>query len=211
MPANLAAARDAANAFRAKYITGMLFDRFPLDTVFIADNVLRLDLVSFPGLEGLCNSTAYITAGMTEMYLDEALYSAYDSRHYSISKKNRLRFSVAHEIGHLTMHNGIIDRIRCRSIEELKRIANNDDDDRKCIEKEANEFAGRLIAPAEELKRLVDTYGHAQSNPRWRDDGRLRSEFATHCCKTFGLHEDGIRTRLDRDGIWPSDWVSGGG
>jgi len=44
MAAELAKAREAADLFRKNHVTGKAFDRYPLDTVFIADNELRMDL-----------------------------------------------------------------------------------------------------------------------------------------------------------------------
>ena len=110
MRADLAAARAAADTFRAKHITGKPFDRFPLDTVFVADNVLRLNVISFAGLYALTRGSAYVTAGLDELYLDEKQVSASESKWGDpTSAKNRLRFSVAHEIGHTAMHAGITE------------------------------------------------------------------------------------------------------
>lgn len=51
------------------------------------------------------------------------------------SSADRLRFSVAHELGHLVLHNG------CFVVED------------KRMEKEADEFAAEFLAPEKEIKR----------------------------------------------------------
>jgi hypothetical protein len=211
MPADLPAARAAAEEFRAMYLTGKPYYRFPLDTVFIADNVLRLDVIDFPGLVNLTGSSAYVTSSLKELYLDEAMVSASESKWRGPSIKNRLRFSVAHEIGHIVMHAHLVAQVRCQQIADLPALINNQNPVKETVEKEANEFAGRLIAPESELRPLLDNFGKLTANPKWRDDGSLRTKFADLCCKKFGLHADGIKTRLDREGLWPSDWIVGGG
>ncbi len=210
MRADLTAARAAADAFRAKYITGKPFDRIPLDTVFIADNVLRLDVIDFPGLHELTGCSAYVTSSLTELYLDEEQVSASESKWGGAKARNRLRFSAAHEIGHIFMHAGLVEQVRCKRIEDLPALLKSEDGVKGIVETEANEFAGRLIVPLNELQPLLDQFG-IHSGGKWRGDGSLRTKFSELCCKKFGLHPDGIKTRLDREGLWPSDWVVVGG
>ena len=211
MAANLVAAREAAEAFRAEHIRGKPFDgSFPLDVVFVADNVLRLDLIDFPGLEEMFGSAAYVTASLTELYVDEALMSAYSSRSAPPWRKDRLRFSVAHEIGHIWMHKELVPKIRCQTIEDLKTLFNANDAQRNDIEKEANEFAGRLIVPMDKLKEAAAAFGKMSGDPKWRDSGELRARFCEQCGPHFGINSEGLRVRLDREYVWPAEWTTGG-
>lgn len=124
MAANLTVARLAAEAFRANHITGKLLDRFPLDTVFLASNVLRLNFIEIPNLEKSIGASAALKPNLTDIYLDEELSAAYDSPVERPWKKDRLRFSVAHEIGHICMHSAIVPKIRYGQIADMKRIFN---------------------------------------------------------------------------------------
>lgn len=147
MTADLDRARAVAEEFCDKRIIGTRLDgRFPLDVVFLADNILKLDLLSFPNLEGSIDASAAITPGLVEMYVDEFLYSS-DGPTSPAWAKNRLRFSIAHEIGHIVLHPNLVPQIRCKDIADLKRLFNSNDPVRQAIETEANEFAGRLIVP----------------------------------------------------------------
>src|SRR4051812_25204484 len=100
MGADLIAARRAAEEFLAKYVSGQAHDRLPLDTVFIADNILRMDLIPFPGLAELIDSPAAIKSNLRELYVDDDLHAAYSSGDAKQWEIDRLRFSIAHEIGH---------------------------------------------------------------------------------------------------------------
>ena len=210
MVPDLARAREAAEGFRVRHVAGKLHDKLPLDVVFIADNILRLDFVSFVGLQDSINSAAAITPGLTELYVDEALYSAYDSPYAPTWKKDRLRFSIAHEIGHIEMHAAIVPTIRCQTIPDLKRLFNAADGLRESIETEANEFAGRLIAPKDNLEQALRVFGAAQTDPRWRDSAELRDRFCDAYGARVGLHPKGVETRLNREELWPVEWTIGG-
>lgn len=209
MPADLGAARAAAEQFRAQYIRGQPFeDRVPLDVVFIADNVLRLDLIDFSGLENEIGSSAYVTASLKEMYVDEALMSSYNVVSAPNWVKDRLRFSVAHELGHIWMHRALVPKIRCKEIADLKALFNCSEPWFGDVEKEANEFAGRLIANREDLELALNAYGASQSDPRWRDSSELRSRFCELYGARIGLNAKGMDARLNREELWPDEWVN---
>ncbi len=213
MAANLAAAREAAESFRAQHIAGKPFeDRFPIDVVFIADVGLGLNLIDFPGLEDEIGSSAYVTGSLTELYIDEELQSAYNSPSAPVWKKDRLRFSVAHELGHIQMHGTLVPKIRCAAIEDLKARINTPPAWVRDVEDEASEFAGALIAPRSHLEQAFKAFGElqAQTNPKWRDYSELRDRFCAGFGAKVGLHIDGVRTRLNREELWPREWTIGG-
>jgi hypothetical protein len=210
MPADLEAARNAAEKFRAAHISGKLYDRYPLDTVFLADNVLRMDLIPFPGLTDLIGSPAAIKPNLREMYVDDDLHAAYSDGNAKAWEVDRLRFSVAHEIAHAEMHGHLVSKIRCEDLHGLRAMVNRKDALRYEIEQEANEFAGRLIVPLEALKGCLDGFASLQS-PRWRDNKELREAFCRMFGKEFGLNPlPGMSLRLDREGLWPEESATSG-
>lgn len=211
MIADLRRAREAAEAFRAEHITGRPYDRFPVDVFFIADNILRLDLIPISGLCDLIDECAAIKPNLRELYVDDDLFAAYGDRHAKRWELDRLRFSIAHEIGHICLHAEHVGAIRCHEIEDLQRLFNSDTELRHTLEKEANEFAGRLIVPLGKLEETLTNFGRMQSDPRWRDSSELRGSFCDLAGRMFGLNaRDGMRTRLDREAVWPAEWTMGG-
>lgn len=211
MAVRLPEARSAAEAFRNQHITGKIFDKIPLDVLYVADVVLGLNLIGFPNLEIITRSAAYLTPGLVDMYLDASLFDSYDSPTAPIWKKERLRFSIAHEIGHIRMHPQLVAEIRCNNMDDLKPLFNTDDTRRYEIEQEANEFAGRLIVPIDKLEEAMKAFGSLQSDPRWRDSAAARNQFCEMVGPKFGLNSIGIGTRLNReDYLWPEEWTFGG-
>lgn len=67
----------------------------------------------------------------------------------------RLRFSIAHELGHYWLHREILKQISFTSEDEWVRyISELDNNDQ--LEIQANEFAGRLMVPRERLIELIE-------------------------------------------------------
>ena len=118
---------------------------------------------------------------------------------------NRLRFSYAHEIGHLELHRDAIGAFAIRTIEDFVLWSKDCGGQRYQLEWEANEFAGRLLVPRE---RLVEAYeefaAHAdQLLPHWRLSAELRRSAAERIASRFGVHPQTIEARFDRESIWP--------
>lgn len=207
--ADLPGAREGAERFRAAHVTGKPHERFPLDTVWLADTVMRLDFIPFAGLHRDFDADAAITPDFKCLYVDEAAYSHYDTKTNSW-QKNRLRFSVAHEIGHMVLHADIAKEAKLKNWEDLRGWFQGGNGQLGILEQEANEFAGRLLVPKDTLGALLKEFTDAKGELRWRDSITLRQEFADLAGKKFGVNSQSLMTRLDRETLWPSEWTAGG-
>lgn len=66
---------------------------------------------------------------------------------------NRKRFTVAHELGHVTAHSGRIDDTSDLDYVEVR----NDGRSGTAAEVHANEFAGELLMPQSQLKQMIES------------------------------------------------------
>lgn len=205
--ADLKFARDAADRFRSTNIKGSLYDKVPLDTVYVADVVLKLDFIPFPNLFKDYNTDAALSHDLQQLYVDEFSYSHYDDPRAQVYQKDRLRFSVAHEIGHIVLHKDHVLSLKAKDFSDLLNAFNSADGKLGALEQEANEFAGRLIVPYELLKERLSGFQSIQDDPNWRDSFDKRSQFIGYSSKAFGLNPKGMDARLNREELWPSDWV----
>ena len=71
-------------------------------------------------------------------------------------KLNRLRFSLAHEIGHLFLHRKAFEEANIGDVAHYLEWINDHNGRKYSIEREANEFAGRLLVPVESLQQCFD-------------------------------------------------------
>lgn len=103
------------------------------------------------------------------------------------------------------------DRYRDANItdsESLKEWLNYHSGDKEEIEREANEFAGRLLVPIEVLaplyEKLAEGLDAIHGSHGWKNRNDLREQTCEHLSQKFGLHPQGISTRLHRESLWPS-------
>jgi Zn-dependent peptidase ImmA (M78 family) len=90
----------AADIFREKYWN----DTIPVDIEKIISVNLRMDIIFKPGLFKQFNIDAYITSSWHQLCVDYDLFEA-------DKNNNRLRFSYAHEIGHLVLHKNLKEKV----------------------------------------------------------------------------------------------------
>ncbi|HKL86329.1 MAG TPA: ImmA/IrrE family metallo-endopeptidase [Treponemataceae bacterium] len=131
----------------------------------------------------------------------------YDNPSYS----RRVRFSIAHELGHAILHSNFIKQQHIESIADYtKFIRSLSDEEYSDFEWQANEFAGRLLVPREQLivdlhiqiKLIVD---QGLEEILFNNPDLVRSRLCIPIAKVFEVSEDVIERRLEREGLWPVD------
>jgi len=118
---------------------------FPINIEKIIESRIGLDIIPEPSLK-------------IEAYLRSDSGIAVDQEQYMDSRyDNRLRFSLAHELGHFILHKEICDNFTFNSEEEYIEFYNNlSEQDYQGFEWQANEFAGSLLVPREVLIQKVE-------------------------------------------------------
>lgn len=192
----------AVEAFRRKHLSEQE-DRLPVDVFTVVELRLRLDVIPFDDLTAKYGIEAALQPDFTGIYVDAESYILWERG--PMWKQNRLRFSVAHELGHFVLHREVAAKVKFGSFEEFARHFNANDGPKYLLEQEANEFAGRLLAPIDRLQTFYDAFA-AQICvilPAWRNSSEVRQKFAESVAPKFGVHPDAILIRLDREGLWP--------
>lgn len=176
----------------------------PVDVFSLVELQLRLDVIPFDDLQAKYRIDAALTRDFTGMYVDAESYVFWERG--PIWKQNRLRFTVAHEIGHWVLHRDYAAQVQVSSFDQFARHFKGDDPSRYWLEQEANEFAGRLLVPVERLRELFDQFARQIGGimPNWLQSEDLRGKFAEQVAPRFGVHAQSILTRLDREGLWPA-------
>jgi Zn-dependent peptidase ImmA (M78 family) len=147
---------------------------------------------------------AYLLMDRTGIVVDHDMFM--DERYL-----NRLRFSFAHELGHYFLHEYIYKEINFSSVEEWKNfLISVPSFDYGNFEWQANEFAGRLLVPRDELAREIEltlTYikknklsGYLKSEPK-----AVLASISPMISKIFGVSDTVIETRAEREMLWPPD------
>ena len=189
---------------RGKYET-LREDRTPIDVFTFFEIDLGLDPIPFDDLTAKYRVEAAIKADFTGIYLDAEQYSLMEKG--PDWKLNRLRFSVAHELGHYFLHRDLPQKENFASLPDFARWNENYGGRKYTVEQEANEFAGRLLVPEARLNAAFDEFAPEAEKllPNFVVSGPLRDKFAEKIAPRFGVNSQVITIRLDRDAIWPAN------
>lgn len=190
--------REAEN-FRAQFWPeGSL----PVDIEAIVEKRLKLNIQPEHGFLSELDIDAYLRIDLSGIIVD---YNCYMDEKF----KNRLRFSFAHELGHFFLHKDIYVSFSVSDPWAWKEfIENIPDREYGIFEYQANEFAGRALVPRErlvvELKNClkkvqeVGLLGLVTTDP-----GAVLSSISPTLCKPFGVSDQVIERRVEREGLWP--------
>ncbi|MEW6614642.1 MAG: ImmA/IrrE family metallo-endopeptidase [Thermodesulfobacteriota bacterium] len=177
-------------------------NKLPINTEKIVEFGLRLDIEPIHNLLSTIDIDAYLKMDLTGIVVD---YDCYMSEKFA----NRMRFSFAHELGHLFLHRDIYTRLDVTSPEEWKNfILNVPENEYRSFEWQANEFAGRLLVPhahlAVEVNKSYETIKKNNLTTFMKTDSdAVLSRISPTLCRPFGISTDVIEIRVKREGLWP--------
>ncbi len=104
-----------------------------------------LNIIPEFGLEQEADIEGVLLSDLKTILVDSSTYM--DERfHY------RLRFTLAHEVGHLVLHEKQYNKRNFSTVKEWIEFHKNiENEDLDWFEKQAHEFAGRLLVPVQKL------------------------------------------------------------
>ena len=184
--------RRRADEFRLKHWG----EKTPVDIELIVERNLRLLIIPVSDLFNQAHTEAYLSGDLREIVYDP------------IRPDTRIRFSIAHEVGHYVLHRDVINKLRTSNYEDWKRIQLDLPDALWArAEYQAREFAGRLLVPPDKLKEelrelqpLIEKARHVVPDLEIQViKGLVRPKLA----KRFFVSEDVIGRRMDAEQISP--------
>lgn len=190
--------RTAADDLRSKYWPQ---NTVPVDIFEILEFGLDIEIRTIFNLRDTGDVDALLLGNLKTIVVDQNDF-------LNERAQNRLRFSVAHEIGHYALHSELFSKIQYSSIEEwIDFFQKIPDDQYTLIEQHAYEFAGRLLVPREKLiEKLNEAVSIVKSSgfEAWDSSGESAREYIAHAiARYFEVSEQVIDKRLIRENLWP--------
>lgn len=187
--------RTKAEEFRKKYVQ-------PVDLIPVPiEEIIEFDLGIRPwpikGLLQKIDVDGFLTKDLKVMYVDYDRF--YDNRYI-----NRLRFTYAHEVGHIILHKEEIQSAEYTTIEEwLKFREEMSEDDLFKFEIQAYEFAGRFLVPVNKLLEVTKQYSKNikmfKENNNSNELDYIIDGLSRVICSHFKVSEGVISRRLRKE------------
>jgi hypothetical protein len=119
----------------------------PIPIEQITEFRLGVDIIPIPNLRKGFETDGFTSSDLKQIYVDEHLFSEFPARY---------RFTLAHEVAHIVLHKRILEKIKISSLAEWKRfIENIDPRDYSVLEFQGYAFAGLVLVPPRDLKKLL--------------------------------------------------------
>lgn len=177
--------KEKADFFRQQFWNNSI----PVDIERIIELKLKINIIPIPGLQHLCNTDAFIDSKWQNIRVDRESYL--DERY-----QNRLRFSLAHEIGHFVLHRPIYSCFGINTLNDFLQF--NEQFPQEAyyrLELQAHNFANYLLVPRQRLaieKEKLLKQARESADLRDIDEKTLNEHLAWPLSKIFGVSHDVI-------------------
>ena len=127
---------EATEKFRQEY--GLI--EIPIQIEELVEFKLEMDIVPTPGLRTLIQTDGFISSDFTAIYVDEEISNC--------RTPYKLRFTLAHEVGHFALHREYISQVSYTNFDEYVAACTAiDDRDHNKMEYQGYTFGGLLLVP----------------------------------------------------------------
>lgn len=192
--------QEEADRFRSRYWPQ---GNLPVDIHQIIEFDLEMEIRTIPNVRQIADIDTLLLGDLTTIIVDRDMFL--DDRALF-----RMRYSLAHEVGHKFLHSNLYPMIGHTSIDAwIASFRSIPDDQYNWIEQHAYEFAGRLLVPPtilrEEFNKQI-AVGKEKGFQEWDNSGEDALEYLAHAisaASSFGVSEQVLVKRLKIEGIWP--------
>ena len=166
-------------------------DTYPIPIEDIIELQMGLDIIPIDGLHEIIDTDGFISADLTSISVEGYMYK---------NRAGRYRFTLAHEIGHLVLHDNIYKQCKFNKMDEWKEfIENFPEKEYSWLEWQANEFAGLVLVPSHHLKRRLSYHVKQLKALKIENDDVILDRAIEFLSKDFIVSAEVIRRRLSRE------------
>ena len=166
-------------------------DTYPIPIEDIIEFQLGLDIIPLDGLHRIIDTDGFISSDLKSISVEEYVYK---------NRAGRYRFTLAHEIGHLILHENVYSQCRFKTTREWKKfIENFPEKEYSWLEWQANEFAGLVLVPSHHLKKRLLYHIRQLKALKIENDEVILDRAIEFLSKDFVVSAEVIRRRLYKE------------
>ena len=125
-------------------------DTYPVPIEDIIELQLGIDIIPIPGLHEIIEIDGFISSDLSNISVDDYVYK---------HRQGRYRFTLAHEIGHAVMHEGVYKNHEFGTTSQWKDFMEAfPEKEWSWLEWQANQFAGLILVPGHHLQKRIKYY-----------------------------------------------------
>jgi hypothetical protein len=122
-------------------------DSYPTPIEEIVEFRLGIDIIPIPGLHEIIEIDGFISSDLSNISVDDYVYK---------HRQGRYRFTLAHEVGHAIMHEGVYRHRAFNTTGDWKDFMETFSENQwSWLEWQANQFAGLILVPSHHLEKRV--------------------------------------------------------
>ena len=194
--------REITSQFLKKYHPS---GTIPVPIEEIIEFQMGINIVPMPGLQDTLENDGFEMLGFTSSDLKDITVDQWIWQH----RPGRYRFTLAHEVGHIVMHQELYEAASFRTIEEWKKFINGIPDKiHGRYEWQAYAFAGLVLVPRDPLKVIVDKHIKAilkllekEKIPLSEAWESIWDQIYELAARDFAVSPEVIQRRIDHDRI----------
>ncbi len=166
----------------------------PIPIEEIAEAKLNLKIIPAMKIKEQFDVDGCLNSDLTAIFIDYDLYMKYD---------NRARSTIAHEVGHLILHNDLFQTLNIKTSDDLHRLTEKiTAEEYGWLEFQAYSFAGHILVPSKLLfKEIKDKLGKIPN----KETPEVLFPVLQDLLDIFQVSGDVMLRRLQKEGIVKSN------
>lgn len=170
----------------------------PIDAII--EFKVGIDIIPLHGFLEAHEVDAFLSQDCTSIAIDEGVFKQ--------RSPNRYRFSLAHELAHVVLHEEVYAHLEFSNVEEWKLLQKTaiSDEEYRWLEWQANCFAGLILVPGGHLKAKLEDGLQLIADKGFALDTApdiAKSYLCDWISGFFEVSSGVIKVRLDKDDLWP--------
>ena len=161
-------------------------DAYPTPIEEIVEFKLGIDIIPIPGLHEIIEIDGFISSDLSNISVDEYVYK---------HRQGRYRFTLAHEVGHAIMHEGVY-RHRGDWKYFMETFPENE---WSWLEWQANQFAGLILVPSHHLEKRIKHHSKQIKALGIKNEAVAMDRIVELLARDFVVSREVILRRIDKE------------